>query len=428
MQRYRFDTPQQLPLVLVWSGYALLLLLAPLLWSSSSGQGVLSQMGIAIIACLSYNILLGQGGMLSFGHAVYSGMGAFLGMHTLNAISTGLQLPVSLIPLVGGMASVALAVVLGWVSTRKAGTPFAMITLGVGELVWAASLTFPSFFGGEGGVSGNRVAGGATLGISLGPQLELYYLIAAYCFVCTALMYAFTRTPLGRMLNAVRDNPQRAEFIGLDAHWVRYLAFVIAAFFAGVAGGLAALNFEIVSSDVLSSQRSGAYLVFTILGGTGYFFGPILGGILMVLALVLLSGLTQAWALYLGLIFMAAVIYLPGGLASVMVLHLRLIQQGVWRQLWLPYLKLSLSAIAGLLGAAAMIEMLYQLQLGTVLGHQLKFFGLQLDAHAVTNWLGAAGVMLTGIALFTANSRSFLPRWLHLQAELDWPAETGSRP
>jgi branched-chain amino acid transport system permease protein len=428
MQHYSFDTSERRHQVLIWAGYALLMLLAPLLWRSSSGQGVLSQMGIAIIACLSYNILLGQGGMLSFGHAVYSGMGAFLGMHTLNAVSGGLPLPVSLIPLLSGIASMALAVLLGWVSTRKAGTPYAMITLGVGELVWAASLTLPSFFGGEGGVTGNRVAGGKTLGISLGPQIELYYLIAAYCLVCTALMYAFTRTPLGRMLNAVRDNAQRAEFIGLDAHWVRYLAFVIAAFFAGIAGALAALNFEIVSSEVLSSQRSGAYLVFTILGGSGYFFGPIVGGILMVLALVLLSGYTQAWALYLGLIFMAAVIYLPGGLASFIVLHLRLIRSGAWRQLCLPYLKLSLTAAMSLLGAAAMIEMLYQLQLGTALGHQLEFLGLPLDAHAMTSWLGAASLMASGVALLVISRRSFLPQWQHLLAGLALPAELRDGP
>ena len=90
--------------MLVWGLYALILVLAPLVFSSSLSQTLLSQMGIAIIVCLSYNMLLGQGGMLSFGHAVYSGMGAFLAIHTLNLVSGGLALPVSLIPLVGGFA------------------------------------------------------------------------------------------------------------------------------------------------------------------------------------------------------------------------------------------------------------------------------------------------------------------------------------
>src|SRR5665647_833852 len=98
--------------------------------------------------------------------------------------------------------------------------------MGIGELVWAMSLMFPEFFGGEGGVSGNRVTGSSVLGITYGPQIQLYYLIAIYTFVCTALMFAFTGTPLGRMLNAVRDNPERVEFVGYDTQKVRYLAFI----------------------------------------------------------------------------------------------------------------------------------------------------------------------------------------------------------
>ena len=243
---------------IVWGGFAMVLLAAPLIFTSSLSHTMLSQMGIAIIVCLSYNMLLGQGGMLSFGHAAYSGMGSFLAIHSLNMVTKGLPLPVSLIPIVGGLAGLLFAVILGWVTTKKSATPFAMITLGVGELVWAMSLMFPEFFGGEGGVSGNRVAGAKPFGLTYGPQIQLYYLIAVYTFVCTGLMFAFTRTPLGRMLNAVRDNPERVEFVGYDTQKVRYFAFIIAAFFAGISGGLAALNFEIVTSEVVSGYRSGA--------------------------------------------------------------------------------------------------------------------------------------------------------------------------
>ena len=223
---------------LVWGLYAAVLFVSPLLWTSSFAQTMLSQIGIAIIVCLSYNLLLGQGGMLSFGHAVYSGLGSFFAIHTLNLVSAGsLGLPVSLIPLVGGLAGLFFAAVLGWVTTKKSGTTLAMITMGVGELVWSMSLMIPEFFGGEGGVSGNRVAGQPVMGISFGPQIQVYYLIAIYCFLSTAALYALTRTPLGRMLNAVRDNPERVEFIGYEMQRVRYLAFIISGFFAGVAGG-----------------------------------------------------------------------------------------------------------------------------------------------------------------------------------------------
>ena len=142
--------------VFVWGLFALVLLVMPLIFNSSLSQTMLSQMGIAIIVCLSYNMLLGQGGMLSFGHAVYLGMGSFLAIHTLNLITGGLPLPVSLLPIVGGLSAMVVAVILGWVTTKKAATPFAMITMGIGELVWAMSLMIPDFFGGEGGVSDRK--------------------------------------------------------------------------------------------------------------------------------------------------------------------------------------------------------------------------------------------------------------------------------
>lgn len=376
-----------------WSVYALVLTLAPLVFDSSLSLTLLSQMGIAIIVCLSYNILLGQGGMLSFGHAVYSGVGAFLAIHTLNGF-TGL--PVSLIPVAGGLGSAAVALLLGWVCTQKSGTPFAMITLGVGELVWAMAQMLPGFFGGEAGISGNRVVG--SQGISFGPPIQMVYLVAVYTFVCTAMMFALTCTPLGRMLNAVRDNPERVEFIGYNPRVIRWMAFVIAAFFAGISGGLAALHFEMVSTDVFSSTRSGAYLLFTYLGGTTLFLGPIVGAVLMVLAQVCLSEFTRAWLLYLGLIFIVMVRYAPGGVACLIMLNLRL-ARGVHR-LWIGYLALFASFCVALLGASAMVEMIYHLQQGDALGPMLPFMGGTLNAKGVNSWLGAAFVIVTGWGLF----------------------------
>jgi branched-chain amino acid transport system permease protein len=401
---------------IVWSLFAIVLAVAPLVFTSSLSQTMLSQMGVAIIVCLSYNMLLGQGGMLSFGHAVYSGLGSFLAIHTLNLLSKGvLPLPVSLIPIVGGLSGMFFALLLGWVTTKKAATTFAMITLGIGELVWAMALMFPEFFGGEGGISGNRVTGPKPFGITFGPQIQLYYLIAVYTFACTALMFAFTRTPLGRMLNAVRDNPERVEFVGYDTQMVRYISFVIAAFFAGVSGGLAALNFEIVTSEVVSGARSGAYLLFTFLGGATFFFGPIIGAVLMVIAFVLLSELTKAWLLYMGLVFLFMVMYAPGGIASLIMMNLRVAAFGRLRELWVSYLALAFTALVALVGAAAMIEMVYHLKLNAALGPEMKFLGMPLDAHGVNSWFGSAFVMLTGIGLFELARRQFVRHWGEIQ-------------
>jgi branched-chain amino acid transport system permease protein len=418
-QFYEFK-PLNIGRYVVWSLFALVMLVAPLIFTNSLSHTILSQMGIGIIVCLSYNILLGHGGMLSFGHAVYSGMGSFLAIHTLNQITKGaLPLPVSLIPIVGGLASMLVAMLLGWVTTKKSGTTFAMITLGVGELIWAMSLMFPEFFGGEGGISGNRVTGSKPMGITYGPQIQLYYLIAVYTIVCTALMFAFTRTPLGRMLNAVRDNPERVEFVGYDTQKIRYFAFIVAAFFAGISGGLAALNFEIVTSEVVSGYRSGAYLLFTFLGGATFFFGPIIGAILMVLAFVLLSEFTKAWLLYLGLIFLFMVMYAPGGVASLIMMNLRVAMFGHLRKLWVSYLALAFTAMVVLLGAACMIEMVYHLQLNAALGSELKFLGATLDSKGLNSWFGAAFVMLTGLGLFEVCRRQFAVEWSQIQEDIE---------
>jgi branched-chain amino acid transport system permease protein len=405
---------------LIWGLFALVLAVAPLLWTSGFALTMLSQVGIAIIACLAYNVLLGQGGMLSFGHAVYSGLGSFLAIHTLNMLSAGqLALPVSLVPLVGGLAGLFFAALLGYVTTKKAGTTFAMITLGIGELVWSMSLMLPEFFGGEGGITGNRVVGKPVLGISFGPQIQVYYLIAAYCFVCTVAMFAVTRTPLGRMLNAVRDNPERVEFIGYSTQRVRFIAFMISGFFAGIAGGLGALNFEIVTAEVVGAARSGAYLLFVFLGGATFFFGPIIGAVLMVVALVLLSEWTKAWLLYLGLIFLFMVMYAPGGVASLIMMNLRVAAYGKLRRLWVAYLALAGTALGVLGGIAVMIEMVYHVQLNPALGPQMTLLGATLNARGLDSWFGAALVVVVSGALFELTRRSFQRQWGDVQEEIE---------
>ncbi len=418
-QYYEFK-PYNVGRWIVWSLFALVLLGAPLVFSGNLSITMLSQMGIAIIACLSYNILLGQGGMLSFGHAVYTGLGSYMAMHALNAAADGQwPIPVSLIPLVGGVAGLFFAILFGYVTTKKAGTPFAMITLGMAELVFAMSLMFSEFFGGEAGVSGNRVVGEAFMGITFGPPRQVYYLIAAYTFVCVGLMFAFTRTPLGRILNAVRDNPERVEFIGYNTQKVRYLAFMIAGFFAGIAGGLGALNFEIVTAEVVGAARSGGYLLFTFLGGATFFFGPIIGGILMVLAAVLLSELTKAWLLYLGLIFLFMVMYAPGGIASLIMMNLRVASFGKLREVWVAYLALGVTALVVLLGGGAMVEMIYHLQLDAAMGDVVKYLGMSLHPKDAGSWFGAAFVTLTGLGIFELTRRQFSAQWAEIQTEIE---------
>ncbi|HCX80680.1 MAG: ABC transporter permease [Curvibacter sp. RIFCSPHIGHO2_12_FULL_63_18] len=412
--------------IVVWGLFALVLLVSPRVFTSGLSITMLSQMGIAIIACLSYNMLLGQGGMLSFGHAVYTGLGSYMAIHALNAAGAGTwAIPVSLVPLVGGAAGMGFAALLGYVTTRKSGTTFAMITLGMAELVFAMSLMFSEFFGGEAGVSANRVVGQPFFGITFAPAVQVYYLIAAYTFVAVAAMFAFTGTPLGRILNAVRDNPERVEFIGYNPQRIRYTAFIIAGFFAGISGGLAALNFEIVTAEVVGASRSGAYLLFTFLGGATFFFGPILGAVLMVLAFVLLSEFTKAWLLYLGLIFLFMVMYAPGGIASLIMMNLRVAKFGKLGRLWVSYLGLAATALLALAGAGAMVEMVYHQQLNAALGPELRFLGTTLNATSLNSWFGAFLVLVTGGTLFELVRRQFSRDWSQIQEEIE--AETQRR-
>ena len=423
---YRFK-PLNIGRFVIWSLFAIALIVAPMLFRSSLALTMLSQIGYLIIICLSYNMLLGQGGMLSFGHAVYTGLGSFIAIHAMNMATKGSAgIPLVLIPLVGGLAGAFFAILLGFVTTKKSGTTFAMITLGVGELVAAMALMFPEFFGGEGGITTDRVYGTPFFGITFGPAIQVYYLIAAYCFVCTAAMFAFTGTPLGRILNAVRDNPERVEFIGYNTQRVRYFAFIIAGFFAGIGGGLATINFEIITgADSLSVLRSGGYLLFTFLGGATFFFGPIIGAVLLVLASVLLSELSKAWLLYLGLVFLFMVMYAPGGIASLIMMNLRLAKYGKLRPLWVSYLGLAGTGLVGVLGAACMVEMTYHLQLNAAVGPEMNFLGATINAKSLTSWFGAGFVLLTGGGLFELCRRQFARQWSSIQEEIEHEIKRG---
>jgi len=291
--------------------------------------------------------------------------------------------------------------------------------LGLGELVASMALMLPEFFGGEGGVSTNRVYGQPFFGFNFGPQIQVYYLIAVYCFICTALMYAFTQTPLGRLLNAVRDNAERVEFIGYNSQRIRYTAFIIAGFFAGVGGGLAAINFEIVTAlDSISSVRSGGYLLFTFLGGAGSFFGPMIGAVLLVLSSVLLSGITKAWLLYLGLLFMLMVMYAPGGIAYLLQVNIKVMKLGRWWPLFPVYLFLALGSAIALLGFSILVEMIYHIQLDSALGPEMPFMGTVLNVDQAATWVGSVLILLIGIALLALGKRFFVKRWNLIQEQI----------
>ena len=381
---------------LLWGATALLFAILPLLFRGGFAITLLSQMGIFIIFCLSYNVIFGQGGMLSFGHAVYSGLGAYFAIHALNWISASESLftsPVSvaLLPIVGGIAGAVFGVIFGYLTTKTAGTPFAMITLGIGEMVHSASLMFSGFFGGEGGVSTNRVIGEPFAGVTFGPGIQVYYLIAAWCFLSMLAMFAFSRTPLGRISNAVRDNPERVEFIGYSTRHVRFLVVIVAGFFAGIAGGLTAINFELVTAENVSLLRSGG---------------------------VLLADYTNAWQFYLGVFFVLMVMYAPGGVASLILMNLRVMRYRLLGRLRGAYSGVLMSALLLAFGLIMIIELGYHLSFESALSSSTTLFGLPFDATAGSTWVLAVGTTLAGALAFEFMRRDFLREWDAVQEEI----------
>lgn len=420
--RYR---PINLGRWVIWGFTAFLFVVLPLVFEQGFARTLMSQMAIMIVFALSYNMLLGQSGMLSFGHAVYSGLGAYFAIHALNMIARGeLLWPVSALPLIGGLAGAFFGVIFGYVTTKKAGTPFAMITLGIGEMVFAASLMFPGFFGGEAGISGNRTVGGNFLGIpglTFGPDLQVYYLIAAWCFACMVAMFALTHTPLGRMANAVRDNPERAEFIGYNTQRVRWFMLILSGFFAGIAGGLSAINFEIVTAENVSAIRSGGVLLAAFIGGVAFFFGPILGAIVFSFFAIALSEYTKAWQLYLGVFFVLIVMYAPGGLSSLILMNLRVVKFRRFKRLLDPYFGVIVSALALAFGVVLVIEMTYHLTLDIALGPVVTIFGFPYDTGRPEAWVFAAAVVAGSAIAFEYMRRRFKAEWDQVQIEIeDW--------
>ncbi|MDH6642423.1 branched-chain amino acid transport system permease protein [Ralstonia sp. GP73] len=393
--------PVNLARWMLWGTTALVMIVLPLIWPQGFAITLLSQMGIMIIFALSYNMLLGQSGMLSFGHAVYAGLGAFMAVHLLNkigavqALGIGGPLAVALLPIAGGLGGALFGVIFGYVTTKKSGTTFAMITLGIGEMVFASALMFPDFFGGEGGVSTNRSIGDALAGVTFGPARQVYYLIAAWCLISMALMYAWTQTPLGRIANAVRDNPERVEFIGYNTQRVRFLVVILSAFFAGIAGALSCINFEIVTAENVSAVRSGSVLLAAFIGGMGSFFGPIIGAVLTVFFTVALSGITKAWLLYLGLFFVLMVMYAPGGIASLLVMHLPILRRGKLKTLLPAYGVAIVPAVILLIALISTVEMIYAVQEDGS-GGVVTLFGLSVEPHTLKPWVAAAVLWLVG--------------------------------
>jgi branched-chain amino acid transport system permease protein len=385
---------------------------------SDYGRSLLTQMGIAAVFALSFNVLFGETGLLSFGHAVYFGLGGYAAILAMRAINHGLPLPIVLVPIAGALGGLAAGVAFGAVTTRRAGTIFALISLGIGELVYAATFMLPGVFGGEEGITASRTRASIDLGIPLASQLAVYYAVAVWGVLAALLMRGFTRTPVGRMCNAVRDNPERAEFVGYSTQHVRFIAFAAAGLFAGLAGGLHAINYEIVAADAVSAQRSGTVLIMAYIGGTAHFVGPVLGAIVITWLQSSLSGYTSAWQLYLGLFFIGMILYAPRGLSGLLVRHAPIVRTRAFGGVLGAYAIAALPLAMAAAGIVLLVEMSYRLATQPELGTRMRVLWASLDAATPWPWIIAVAALVVGAVLFRRTWRVVAAAWSRATAEV----------
>jgi branched-chain amino acid transport system permease protein len=377
-------TPSEgVKLSILWCVAAVCCIILPLILRSDSAVGVLCIIGIWVVFALSYNILLGQTGLLSFGHAIFFGLGGFCAIHVMNAAANArLPIPLPVIPLAGGVGGLVFGILFGSLASKRGGTIFAMISFGLGELVSSVAPILNRFFGGETGITTDRSALYPIFGVTFGPQIQVYYLIVGWCFITAGAIFFIARTPFGQIMRAVRENPERIEFIGCSTRQVRFLAFSLAAFFAGIAGALAAINFEIMTTSNVGAGQSALVVLMAYIGGVGYFVGPIVGAILISLMQVLLSDVTAGWQMYLGLVFVVVVMFAPGGIAALFDTHSPSAQFLRSPRNLLIVIPLMLAII----GTSLLIELGYQIGLKSSEGPIRMLFGISFNSLSIWPW------------------------------------------
>jgi branched-chain amino acid transport system permease protein len=277
---------------------------------------------------------------------------------------------------------------------------------------------FHTFFGGEGGVSTNRMIGHSLFGLAYAAPIQVYYLIVAWTAIAVVLMLLLTRTPLGRMANACRDNFERAQFVGYDPRMVRFVQFSLSGFFAGIAGALYTLTYEIVTYDTVGGAMSANALLMTYIGGVGAFAGPVIGAVLIVLLQSWVSLLSNSWLVYAGVLFILMVTFAPGGIAGLVMMHQPIARAGRLRRLAGPYLRLIVPGALVGLGFVLAVELCSFLTIGAAQGKALVLSGVTIDPRHVGPWLAAAILLAGGGRWLRYEGRRFGRAWTAVAEEI----------
>ena len=279
--------------------------------------GALEKGLVAALFALAFNLLAGQAGMLSFGHAAYFATGSFATVQAMVAIEHGeLVLPTPLLPIVGATAGLAAGVVAGYLATLRSGVYFSMVTLAIAEFLHTIAPNLKGVFGGETGISSFRQPFGPW---SFGSDAEVYILTLCWVVLSAALLYGLGNTLFGRLTIALRENERRLPALGYNVHGTKVVIFAMSGLFSGLAGGLLAIQTESANYVLFNIGVSTAVVLNTIIGGTGLFLGPAFGAMVITLFGYLTSDVTRMWLLYEGLIFIAIMLLAPTGLLPLLL-------------------------------------------------------------------------------------------------------------
>jgi len=348
----------------VLAGALLLLLLVLPLWVAPHWVGAMSTMLIAAVFALAFSLLMGQAGMLSFGHGAYFAVGCFATVHVMRAVEAGAwSLPTPLLPLVGAVAGLAVGALAGFFATLRGGVYFSMVTLAMAELLHTIAPNMQGIFGGEVGISSMRQP---WAGIGFGSEREVYYLVLVWVAISALGMYLYTMTSFGRLTVALRENERRLAFLGFNVHRTKNVVFSVSCMFAGIAGSLLAVTNESANYVLFSMSYSADVVLFSYIGGIGTFIGPAVGAAVMTLFGFAVSDLTRQWLLYQGLIFILVMMYAPAGLVGYAAVSGRQLLAGQG-----PALKQRIALFVPAVLAAATVVFLCEM-MGTILSQDYQ--------------------------------------------------------
>ncbi len=273
---------------------------------------MITEIVILALFAMTWKMLLNEGGMFSFGHSLYFGLGAYasvLGWLHIKGLSfmSGI--------LLGGLVAGLMAFILGAFLVRMSGTYFALLTLAFNQLIWAVVWKWRDVTGGDDGLG--KFPKPDLLGISMKDPANFYYLSLIMVGVCLFICWYYTKTPLGNVVMSIKSNEERAKFIGFNVNASKLVLLTMLGFFAGISGGLYAQFQEFIATSTIDMGMSTNVLFMAFIGGTGYFWGPLLGSGIFVYLSEYLSSFTDRWELIFGLIFIIIVSFAPRGILGI---------------------------------------------------------------------------------------------------------------